>query len=150
VIDFLINVGTLGCGTLLFVVGVVWLVAAVRQRAAEQRFLRQYDSRTIFVATRRGGWYDFLRNNVLPLLSADVEVVWFEDKTSTPIQRVLYRLVRRASRVTPSKPYFVRIAAGKAAVIEAHEQLRPFQASAARDAGVQEQIARLLESWRVR
>jgi hypothetical protein len=107
------------------------------------RFERRYRGRWLLVAGSRHGWYDFIRNNVAPVLPEDTEVV-LSSGASVSMLRNVARL-----RLKGAKPLLVHITErGEAKHASLHEQLLPLKQRAARDPEVQRQVAAVIAAAR--
>jgi hypothetical protein len=131
------------CGTLVVLLLVVWAVLVVRNKLAVRRFYRMYRGQHIFVGTRRHGWYDFLRNNVLPVLPPGVHVAWVERDTRDASLEDWSVVLRRVGAVG-EKPFLLRVTTRAVAVVPLHDQLAALRANAARDEQIQEKVGQIL------
>lgn len=144
----IVSILTAVCGTLVLLLAIVWATHVLRTRLAERRFFRQYSGKRVLVCSRRGIWYDFLRNNVVPELEQDVEVVWTEENRSDGDHvPVLLRLVARGHRNAFSKPYLVHVDGRALTVVNLHDQLQPLTSSAARSAGARQRVREVLTPY---
>jgi len=121
------------------------VVAVVIQRVNLYRFKRRLRGKWLLVAGTRHGWYDFIRNNVAPVLPADTALVQ-GPRIDASVVIALYRLQARGSRpllvhVTPS---------GEIKHVSLHEQLLPLRHRAARDPEVQREVAAVIAGQRAR
>jgi hypothetical protein len=71
-------------------------------------FRRREAGNYYLICTSRRNWYDFLKNNVIPVLPPNVRVVWQKSDLCGPKQSLSQYL--RKSRITGlSKPYLVAV-----------------------------------------
>jgi hypothetical protein len=58
----------------------IWLTIGfplfIRDTVAYRAFLRSESGRLFLVCTSKGSWFDFLQNDLIPLLSNGTEVIW--------------------------------------------------------------------------
>jgi len=135
-----------GCfelGVWLFLAIVV--VAVIVQRVNLHRFKRRFRGKWLLVAGTRHGWYDFIRNNVAPVLPPDTKLVQ-GPRIDASVVIALHRL-----RVRGARPLLVHITtSGEVRHASLHEQLLPLRNRAARDADVQREVAAVIASQRAR
>jgi hypothetical protein len=107
-------------------------------------FLRENKGHTILVATSRSGWYDFIKDNVIPVLPAGTKIVWF--KKSIPRRKrhgypinVIEHLFHGIS-----KPFLIQVH-GKPDLVELHHHFQLIKKhSAGRDSMTLEQVKGIL------
>jgi hypothetical protein len=144
----IVSILTAMCGTLVLLLAIVWATHFLRTRLAERRFFRQYSGKRVLVCSRRGVWYDFIRNNVVPVLEPDVEVVWTEEiRYGQDHLPVLLRLLARTHRHTLSKPYLVHVEGRALTVVNLHDHLQPLTSSAARSADARQRVRAVLTPY---
>jgi hypothetical protein len=142
---FLSTITETFCAGFIFVLAVFWAAVVARDLWRIRRFYRTYRGRYIFVATRRHGWYDFIRNNVMPTLPADVEVAWVDGSERGPFAEDWAVTLRRLN-VRGQKPFLLRVMDRRVVVLPLHEQLNSIREQRARSAAVQQEIREILVS----
>lgn len=132
-----------GCfHAVLLLVVLAGAIGYILRRISLFRFKRRYRGKWLFVAGSRHGWYDFVSNNVVPVLPADTEVVM---SRTTPSMLTSLRWLR----VKGAKPLLVHITQHrKVKHASLHEQLLPLRQRAARDPDVQREVAAIIASQR--
>ena len=142
------QIGFTGCivGFGLVLVAVAALSRAVlrareRQELLRRRFLESFEGRWLLVASRRGGWGDFVANNLLPVLPEGTAFVWFDGRSrvAEPVEAFPADALRLLE-LRQEKPYLVRVTSGRPEVKSLHSLLLPLARSAARSSQVQEQV----------
>ncbi len=73
-------------------------------------FRRREQGHVYLICTSKRGWHDFLKNNVIPVVSGNVRVVWQEARRNDEYPRIFAYLARSRVSGVP-KPYLVRITA---------------------------------------
>jgi|GEM_PF-3239496 len=133
-----------GCfQAVLLLVVLAGTIGYILRRVSLFRFKRRYRGRWLFVAGSRHGWYDFVRNNVVPVLPADTEVVL--SRWAAPTMLTTLRWLR----VDGSKPLLVHITQRREVKhTSLHEQLLPLRQHAARDPDVQREVASIIAGHR--
>ena len=76
------------CGSLILLVVVAAAITAGRDRLWLRRFLREHEGKVFLVCKRGRDWYEFINNNVAPVLP-DVTIVWLERNSRSPVVRAL-------------------------------------------------------------
>ncbi len=120
----------------------VWVPYLVGRRLYEHATHR---GRVFLVATRRRGWFEFVTNNVIPVLPPGIEVVWQEH--ANPQHKVKTPRIDRLVRVAGvSKPYLVVVKLWRNRLIPLHRELEPLQRQArGRDPEVQAAVAAIVD-----
>jgi hypothetical protein len=71
-------------------------------------FTRRRNGCVYLVCTSRRGWYDFLRNNVAPVLPEHVTCVW-PGLAATQVERTALNVFELRGIANIPKPYFVKV-----------------------------------------
>jgi hypothetical protein len=101
--------------------------------------------RVFLVVTRRHGWFEFVMNNVVPVLPPNVDVVWQESPARTRENQT--KLHRLALARTNAKPYFTVVNLWRNEVIQLHSELEPLKrASRKRSRAVQARVSSILHA----
>ncbi|MCK5850246.1 MAG: hypothetical protein KAH23_04965 [Kiritimatiellae bacterium] len=86
----------------------VVVVMQVRSAISLRRFRRREAGSYYLVCTSKRNWYDFLRNNVIPMLPDNVRVVWQKPTRGEPYPELQAHLAQ--SKIWGiSKPYLVAV-----------------------------------------
>ena len=110
----------------------------------KRRFCRLNAGRWFLVVSRRRGWYDFILNNVLPVLPPQASCVWVEQPHREPRRDQNVLLILGRHRRGVRKPFMVVVESRRLKVVHLHDQLRPFKQTRAQDETVREAISALL------
>lgn len=128
-----------GCfGLLALLVIAAAIFARVYKRLSITRFRNQYRGKCLLVCGRRHGWYDFVINNVAPMLPADCLVVW-----STTSSRPILIALRHLGLNEP-KPLLVYVGNRRVAAKSLHAALLPLRTPAARNESIQQKVSILV------
>jgi hypothetical protein len=91
----------------------------------------------------RHGWYDFIKNNVVPVLPRDTELVIGGTASTSTALRLL--------RVAGAKPLLIHVTHRRQVKhMSLHEFLLPLRQRAACDADVQREVATIIADQRAR
>jgi len=90
----------------LAVASPVLLVLAIRERMRCRLLLLRRSGSLFLLCTSRRNWYDFLRNNVIPVLPDTIQVVWHRPRLD-PMYDLLRQCLSRAGVFRVSKPCLV-------------------------------------------
>jgi len=71
-------------------------------------FARRRNGCVYLVCTSRRGWYDFLRNNVTPILPEHVTCLW-PGLAATEAEGEAHNVLQARLKVKTPKPYFVKV-----------------------------------------
>src|SRR5262245_47743982 len=94
-------------GALLFVPGLILLLCLsvllipalpfiiVWSYLEKRRFFKRYAGTWLLVSGRRGGWYDFVANNVIPALPMNASHVWHSRGNRSPTTTPPHDIERR-------------------------------------------------------
>ncbi len=93
----------------LILFGIPTLIICETKAAISLRIFRRREAGHVFlICASRRGWYDFLKNNVIPVLPDNVRVVWVKLAQDARYPDLLGHLSR--SRIFGvSKPYIVAV-----------------------------------------
>jgi hypothetical protein len=114
---------------------------------AVRRFARANEGRTFLLLTRRHGWYDFVTNNVEPVLPEGWEIVWYarprfqKGLVPHPLQDLL------RWRWRPERPAAVRVRGRRIEQRSLRRELQPLKLDRGvqRDPAIQAEVRRILE-----
>ncbi len=154
--------GTIILGLVVSAVCVLAWVSLIHghrgRRASRAAFDEKYGGRVVLVADTRWGWYDFVMNNIVPVLPEGAEVIWYRGHTSQsrlipePGSAIdidafwLQRLV-----VPPQPPYAFLIAGRCHSIVPLQEALHPLKlAGTGRDEDKRSVVAELLAPLHLR
>jgi hypothetical protein len=83
----------------------------LKEKISLKRFRDKNSGYIYLICTRRRGWYDFLNNNVIPVLPDNFKIAWHQrgrDTTRIPIIRdPIFENIARAKIFGIEKPYLV-------------------------------------------
>ena len=132
---------------LLIIVPPIVVLLSIRFRARLLFFCLRFDGTVFLVAGRNRGWYDFIRNNVIPALPPDVRVLWYRaggPRTGARRHRLIQLLLYRGPIGT--KPLLVRVRKSGFTVLPVHRDLLPLkQQSTARDSALTDKARAILD-----
>lgn len=125
----------------------VWLPSALfdrARRASRQRhFIREHASHVFLVWHARRGWYDFVRNNVLPALPPNVIAVQDRRHGGEDLA-MIRRTAAPPGRACPSHPFLAKIGQQHSPLISLNMALQSMKSRRRRDKGVQDEMRQLL------
>ena len=103
----------------------MWLRSAV----ALKRFLRREAGAVYLVCTSKRNWYDFIQNNIIPVLPDNVKVVW-----AKPVQNEVYRelqsFLHQSNLWSIPKPFFVAVTSHALYAISLNRKLQELKPKA--------------------
>jgi hypothetical protein len=88
--------------------GLVVLVVETKLAISFRLFRRREAGHVFLICTSRRNWYDFLRNNVIPILPDNFRVVWSRPMRGAAYPHLFYYFFRSGIR-NVSKPYLVAV-----------------------------------------
>jgi hypothetical protein len=59
-----------------------------RDRKELKRFCKEHFGKTYFIPNRKRGWYEFIKNNIEPVLSESIEINWEKSFKSTVLNHL--------------------------------------------------------------
>jgi hypothetical protein len=133
------------CGTLVLLIVLAAVVSDVHEKLWLRRFRKAHAGETFLVATRRNRWFDFIINNVVPVLPPGTTVIWLsrDRDADDPLRRAL----RAAKHPDVPRPLLVYVTPFEITSVPLHASLWPLKNRAPqRDTSVQEQVALIIES----
>lgn len=136
-------------GVALPLLGVIALVAALRDRCAEWWFRVRHSGTTFVICSRRDGWHEFLVNNLVPIVPERTTVMWFESASRNVAARSFPRSCQRAL-AKAGRPTLLTVVHGGIRVVPLHDELTPWKGYVARDAQVQARVCEILRAARDR
>ena len=128
-------------GEVLLVVLLLWPAVILRNWLRMRRFARKHAGQSFLIVSRRHGWHELIRNNVIPALPSEVVCVWSDHDSSG--HELLRGFIRR-NRWAGKRPYLVNVSARGLAMVPLHERLRDFKRSSRRDSSIQQQIGEIV------
>ena len=130
--------------TLLIVSSPIWLPLWWRRSRRRRRFLRRLAGRVYLVWHARRGWYDFVRNNVLPTLSTDVHALQDRRRGGEELG-ALRAAVARTDDSAAAHPYLVFVGHKRVHVFSLNAALRDIKMNARRDPAMQTRVRERLQ-----
>jgi hypothetical protein len=105
----LIGVILVPIALLIFVVFLpVILVVEIKEYIALRTFCRREAGNFYLICTSRRGWYDFLKNNLIPILPKNVKVVWHTRTSAGKNDPIFLRILSSGIYGVP-KPYIISV-----------------------------------------
>jgi hypothetical protein len=136
-----------GLAAVVTLLAPIWLpfvlVQLIQTRWRRYRFRATRRGQLYLVWHARRGWYDFVRNNVLPRLPESVQAI--QDRSNGGVElRDIRDGLGAAGRAGMTHPFLAMVGRRRIFVVGLHEALRPHSVYARRDAGVQAQVGPIL------
>ena len=108
------------------------------------RVYRHRNHGAIFlICTSRRGWYDYLRNNLIPILPANVRVVWQANRRDGKVDPIITNLWRSRIFGVP-RPYLVAVHKRRISAVSLNGCLQDLKARPARSPQAQEMSRHVL------
>ncbi len=97
----------------LIVVGIPALIFFQLKAAIRFRFFQNREAGSVFlICTARRNWYDFLLNNVIPVLPDNVQIIW-QKSAYRDGRPELFKHLYRSHIVGVLRPYLVAVSPAK-------------------------------------
>jgi len=64
------------------------LIADKRQKRKLRKFRDQANGNYFLICSKRHNWYDFIQNNVIPVLPSNLNIVWYEGNCDLEIDNI--------------------------------------------------------------
>jgi len=115
------------------------VVETIVRRVKVYRFRRRFRGKSLLICSRRHGWYDFVVNNVVPVLPNDCTVEWTQSfRVWDPIVLALARW-----RIRGERPLLVHV--GKRVHgVSLQQELLPLRHIARKDAETRRRVAEIV------
>jgi hypothetical protein len=97
------------------------LVEEYRIKARLKRFRKREAGNFYLVCTRRHGWFEFIRNNVMPILPPRVNITWYRRDRNRTADDISLLLSRSPGVYGVSKPFLVAVSEDDVKVKSLHE-----------------------------
>jgi len=104
---------------------------------------RRHGVRYYLVCSSRRGWHEFLANNLLAVLPANVAPVWSSGECDVLSRLPLHALISHGAGV--AKPYLAEVRPLGIRVRSLHDLLLPLKGSSQKDAELQKLLRELIE-----
>lgn len=121
------------------------LVFVIRDKVVDWWFRFRNSQKIYIVCSRRHDWYDFLVNNVVPVLPPSMSLVWFEPASGKVRGRAFPASIRKALR-DRDRPALVVVTRGAFRLVPLHQELSKWKPFARRSAAVQSHVRRILDA----
>lgn len=109
IIRILIGIILVPIALLIFVVFLpVILVVEIKEYVSLRTFRRREAGNFYLICTTRCGWYDFLKNNLIPILPENVKVVWHTRTRIGKIDPIFLWILNSGIYGVP-KPYIISV-----------------------------------------
>jgi hypothetical protein len=157
------KLGTILLWGILIPIGVAFLLAALPVLLVEEYFgekkakkrlkrLREEKAGTIYlVCSPRRGWFDFIQNNVVPVLPPTIELAWYRVDHRAAADDMTF-LLWRCGGYRASKPLVMMVGEDEVRTESLHQALASLKPTVRKDAETQEKcraiIAEALERLR--
>ena len=109
---------------LIVVIGLpIAVCATLADHISLRRFRKKEAGSLYLICTPRRGWYDYLQNNVFPVLPCRVtRVVWHRPSRGKKIPRIVLQL-QRSQIAFPRLPYLVAVFRNQMKAVSIHNDL---------------------------
>jgi hypothetical protein len=118
-------------------------VLAVRDRWRLRQFRAHNAGRYFLVCTTRRGWYDFIRNNVEPVLPSSTTLCWVGRKSLDPNSFEVLRAAWNFSR-SNSRPYMIAVHRSGIEGFALHDAILPLKQYAKKCLEIQLKVATIV------
>lgn len=123
----------------------IFLARQVCDRIQLRVFRRKHAGHFFLVCTSKHGWYDFLLNNVIPILPDNIRVAWYNTKGPDRNVDLFHRLTQSKIYGLP-KPYLVVVTEKRIQAKSLHGELQKLKTTSRKAEHVQLACRRLIES----
>ncbi len=138
---------------LVLLVGAIWpllviwvLFGGVRDRFWLKRFRKKRAGSFYLLCSRRRGWFDFIRNNVEPVLPLNVHLIWHGKFHGPEADGDVCRLLALSDVYGVSKPVLIAVQTNRVEVRSLHAEFVPFKTTVGKDEGIARQCGQIIES----
>lgn len=138
----------LGLAILLPVIPFLILTEYIRGRRIKSRlrkFCKEKAGSSYLVCTRRSGWFEFIVNNVMPILPPNVSVVWPRRDRGQAVGGVELLLHWTPEAYGVSKPYLMALSPDGVKIESIHEDLVKLKGSRRKDRETQQKARKIVE-----
>ncbi len=123
------------CFTIAFVIVIAPIIYGTgKDKLALRQFFRREDGNFFLVCSSKRRWYDYLQNNVVPVLPPNVELCWYKPHCKKP--RIVPWLWRSKIFDIP-KPYLALVTQSKIVVVSLNDDLQEMKQYTAKDQNTQ-------------
>ncbi len=117
----------------------------IRAKVLLRRFRKRQAGSFYLLCSRRRGWFEFVQNNVAPVLPPNVHLIWHRTDYG-PEPDDVGRLLARSGVYGVSKPALIAVKKDRVQVRSLHADLVSLKATPARDEGIARQCREIIEA----
>ena len=144
-IDAAIKIGVIGILILLSPILLpIFIVWRIYDSITLRVFRLKHAGYFFLICTSRHDWYDFLSNNVIPILPDNVRVAWYHTKNQDKRPELFQRL-SQSKIYGLSKPYLVAVTKKAIHAKSLHTEFQVFKPCSKRSEEVQSACRKIIE-----